>query len=114
MRRKFDFFPKQSFLWMTGFPCPLILLMQTLPCQRIIAPKRNYSILLVENEVDVDLFKGHFVRKKYNIERWLTMDLKGLEKIKGNEPDLVISDVIVPEMGRLRNVRGKFKIRSRF
>ncbi|MEG3656195.1 two-component regulator propeller domain-containing protein [Arenibacter palladensis] len=59
--------------------------------------KRKYSILLVENEVDVQTFLKGTLSEKYNIEV-ANNGIEGLEKIKSKEPDLVISDVMMPGM----------------
>ncbi|MCM4172633.1 hypothetical protein DHD32_14170 [Arenibacter sp. TNZ] len=67
----------------------------TLPTDN--STKKKYSILLVENEVDVQTFLKGTLSEKYNIEV-ANNGIEGLEKIKGNEPDLVISDVMMPEM----------------
>ncbi|RTE55462.1 response regulator [Arenibacter aquaticus] len=59
--------------------------------------KKKYSILLVENEVDVQTFLKGTLSDKYNIEV-ANNGIEGLEKIRNKEPDLVISDVMMPEM----------------
>lgn len=59
--------------------------------------KKKYSILLVENEVDVQTFLKGTLSEKYNIEV-ANNGIEGLEKIKSKEPDLVISDVMMPGM----------------
>jgi len=59
--------------------------------------KKKYSILLVENEVDVQTFLKGTLSEKYNIQV-ANNGVEGLEKIKRKEPDLVVSDVMMPEM----------------
>ncbi len=59
--------------------------------------RKKYSILLVENEEDVQTFLTGTLSEKYNIEV-ANNGVEGLEKIARNEPDLVISDVMMPEM----------------
>ncbi|PIB30414.1 hypothetical protein BFP77_04570 [Maribacter sp. 4U21] len=59
--------------------------------------KKNHSILLVENEVDVQTFLKGTLSTSYNIEV-ANNGVEGLEKITINEPDLVISDIMMPEM----------------
>ena len=60
-------------------------------------PAKEYSILIVENEVDVQTFLTSTLSQKYNIII-ANNGVEGLEKIKQKEPDLVISDVMMPEM----------------
>jgi signal transduction histidine kinase/ligand-binding sensor domain-containing protein/DNA-binding response OmpR family regulator len=58
---------------------------------------KKYHLLIVEDEEDVQNFLTSTLSKKYNITI-ANNGIDGLEKIKSNEPTLVISDVMMPEM----------------
>tara|TARA_Y100001933_G_scaffold265193_1_gene336746 strand:+ start:8593 stop:12798 length:4206 start_codon:yes stop_codon:yes gene_type:complete len=58
---------------------------------------KDFSVLIVENEVDVQTFLTSTLSKKYNL-RVANNGVEGLAKIKEKHPDLVISDVMMPEM----------------
>lgn len=58
---------------------------------------KEFSVLIVENEVDVQTFLTSTLSKKYNL-RVANNGVEGLAKIKEKHPDLVISDVMMPEM----------------
>lgn len=58
---------------------------------------KEYAILIVENEVDVQTFLISTLSQKYNITI-ANNGVEALEKIIHKEPDLVISDVMMPEM----------------
>ncbi|SDM04221.1 hybrid sensor histidine kinase/response regulator transcription factor [Kriegella aquimaris] len=58
---------------------------------------KEYTILIVENEIDVQTFLLSTLSQKYNIVI-ANNGVEGLEKIEQQEPDLVISDVMMPEM----------------
>lgn len=59
--------------------------------------QKEYSILVVENEEDVQSFLYHELSSTYNVVI-ANNGIEALDKIKINEPDLVISDVMMPEM----------------
>ncbi|WP_318501181.1 two-component regulator propeller domain-containing protein [Formosa sp. PL04] len=59
--------------------------------------EKQYSILVVENEVDVQNFLKSTLSEKYNISI-ANHGKEAFEKIKIKEPDLIISDVMMPEM----------------
>ncbi|MCK0160530.1 hybrid sensor histidine kinase/response regulator transcription factor [Allomuricauda sp. F6463D] len=58
---------------------------------------KDFSILIVENEEDVQTFLISTLSQKYNIDV-ANNGVEGLAKIKDKQPDLVISDVMMPEM----------------
>ncbi|WP_405563289.1 two-component regulator propeller domain-containing protein [Polaribacter sp. Asnod6-C07] len=59
--------------------------------------KKEHSILVVENELDVQHFLLSTLGNQYEVTI-ASNGLEGLEKIKLKNPDLVISDVMMPEM----------------
>ncbi|MBM1105015.1 response regulator [Aurantibacter crassamenti] len=59
--------------------------------------QKDYSILIVENEVDVQTFLINTLSEKYNISV-ANNGVEGLDKIEKEEPDLVVSDIMMPEM----------------
>nr|WP_299069510.1 two-component regulator propeller domain-containing protein [uncultured Allomuricauda sp.] len=59
--------------------------------------QKEFSVLVVENEEDVQSFLYHELSSTYNV-RIANNGIEALDKIKLNEPDLVISDVMMPEM----------------
>lgn len=59
--------------------------------------KNNHTILVVENEEDVQYFLYSSLSSTYNVIL-AKNGIKGLEKIKAHKPQLVISDVMMPEM----------------
>ncbi|MDC0177998.1 response regulator [Polaribacter sp.] len=59
--------------------------------------KKEYAILIVENELDIQHFLFSTLSEKYDITI-ANNGVEGLEKIKIKTPDLVISDVMMPEM----------------
>tara|TARA_R110000868_G_scaffold79514_3_gene226254 strand:+ start:4341 stop:8486 length:4146 start_codon:yes stop_codon:yes gene_type:complete len=59
--------------------------------------QKEYTILIVENEKDVQHFLLTSLSDKYNIVI-ANNGVEGLEKIKLHKPDLIISDVMMPEM----------------
>ncbi|WP_435675212.1 hybrid sensor histidine kinase/response regulator transcription factor [Polaribacter sp.] len=59
--------------------------------------KKEHSILIVENEVDVQHFLFSTLSEKYDIAI-ANNGVEGLEKLLLKKPDLVISDVMMPEM----------------
>ncbi|GAA3623585.1 hybrid sensor histidine kinase/response regulator transcription factor [Flavivirga jejuensis] len=59
--------------------------------------EKQHSILVVENEVDVQNFLKSTLSEKYNITT-ANNGKEALEKIKMGEPDLIVSDVMMPEM----------------
>ena len=88
-------FSKKSFIkdWIP-------LAMETIkeaPKISIAASKKKHKILIVENEVDVQTFLKSTLSQKYNV-RLANNGLEALKKIEEQEPDLVISDVMMPEM----------------
>ncbi len=58
---------------------------------------KKHTLLIVENEVDVQTFLKSALSQKYNITI-ANNGLEALEKIEQQEPDLVVSDVMMPEM----------------
>lgn len=59
--------------------------------------EKKCTLLVVENEIDVQVFLRSALSQKYNIII-ANNGLEALEKIQQQEPDLVISDVMMPEM----------------
>ncbi|MDE3742670.1 hybrid sensor histidine kinase/response regulator transcription factor [Maribacter polysaccharolyticus] len=59
--------------------------------------KPKYTILIVEDEEDLQIFLRSYLSDGYNI-LMAKNGLEGLEKIKAQEPDLVISDIMMPKM----------------
>ncbi len=59
--------------------------------------KKKYTILIVENEIDVRTFLSSALSKKYSISLAIN-GVEALKKIAHQEPDLVVSDVMMPEM----------------
>ncbi|MCK0157310.1 response regulator [Cellulophaga sp. F20128] len=59
--------------------------------------KSKNTILIVEDEEDVQLFLSTSLSNTYNI-LIASNGIDGLQKIKEQEPDLVISDVMMPKM----------------
>lgn len=57
----------------------------------------KFTLLIVENEVDVQIFLKSTLSKKYNVIL-ANNGLEALKKIKQQEPDLIVSDVMMPEM----------------
>lgn len=57
----------------------------------------KHTILIVEDEEDLQIFLRSFFSKHYNI-LMAKNGFEGLEKIKLQEPDLIISDVMMPKM----------------
>ncbi|MDD3319968.1 MAG: two-component regulator propeller domain-containing protein [Paludibacter sp.] len=62
--------------------------------------KRNFSILIVEDNKELNALITDYFSAEYNV---LSAEngLKGLEIIKDNDIDLIISDVMMPEMDGL-------------
>ena len=58
---------------------------------------KTQTILIVENEVDVQVFLSSFLSEKYNVIV-ANNGIEGLEVIKKKQPDLIISDIMMPEM----------------
>lgn len=58
---------------------------------------KTHTILIVENEVDVQIFLTSFLSEKYNVII-AKNGIEGLEILKKKEPDLIISDIMMPEM----------------
>ncbi|MEP5341568.1 MAG: two-component regulator propeller domain-containing protein [Algibacter sp.] len=61
------------------------------------SPQKEHTILIVENEEDVQNFLAISLSDHYNLII-ANNGIEGLEKIKSNKPHLVISDVMMPEM----------------
>jgi signal transduction histidine kinase/ligand-binding sensor domain-containing protein/DNA-binding response OmpR family regulator len=59
--------------------------------------EKLYSLVVVEDEADVRDFLMNSLGKKYSIIL-AENGVDGLNKIKQNKPDLIISDVMMPEM----------------
>ncbi|WP_139959230.1 hybrid sensor histidine kinase/response regulator transcription factor [Flavicella sediminum] len=59
--------------------------------------QKEHHLLIVEDEEDVQHFLVSRLSKQYNITI-ANNGLEGLEKVKLNEPTLIISDVMMPEM----------------
>ena len=59
--------------------------------------EKEYSILVVEDEVDVQNFLYSELSIKYNVVM-AGNGLEALEKIEQKMPDLIVSDVMMPEM----------------
>ncbi|MEP5341550.1 MAG: two-component regulator propeller domain-containing protein [Algibacter sp.] len=59
--------------------------------------QKEYTILVVENEVDIQNFLMTELSAKYNI-LIANNGVEALDKIKLKEPDLIVSDVMMPEM----------------
>jgi signal transduction histidine kinase/DNA-binding response OmpR family regulator/ligand-binding sensor domain-containing protein len=59
--------------------------------------KKEHAILIVENELDIQHFLFSTLSKKYDISI-ANNGVEGLEKVNQKNPDLVISDVMMPEM----------------
>ncbi|MDW5289696.1 two-component regulator propeller domain-containing protein [Formosa sp. PL04] len=59
--------------------------------------KKEYTILVVENEEDVQNFLMTELSVKYNVII-ANNGIEALDKIKLKEPDLIVSDVMMPEM----------------
>lgn len=57
----------------------------------------QYKILIVEDEAEIGDFLMNSLNEKYTISI-AKNGLDGLAKIKLNEPDLIVSDVMMPEM----------------
>jgi DNA-binding response OmpR family regulator/nitrogen-specific signal transduction histidine kinase len=62
-----------------------------------ISNSMEHTILIVENEVDVQTFLMSFLSDNYNIIV-ASNGVEGLDVLKNKEPDLVISDIMMPEM----------------
>lgn len=58
---------------------------------------KEHTILVVENEVDVQTFLMGTLSETYNVIL-ANNGIEGLEKIKQQQPDLIISDIMMPEM----------------
>lgn len=58
---------------------------------------KKYTLLIVENEADVQTFLSSTLSKKYNIIL-AKNGIEALKKIKQQELDLIVSDVMMPEM----------------
>lgn len=59
--------------------------------------QKDYTILIVENEEDVQNFLMTSLFETYNIII-ANNGVEGLEKIKLNKPNIIISDIMMPEM----------------
>ena len=59
--------------------------------------EKEYTILVVENEVDIQNFLMTELSVKYNI-LIANNGVEALDRIKSKEPDLIVSDVMMPEM----------------
>lgn len=59
--------------------------------------QKQYTVLIVENEVDIQNFLMTELSVKYNI-LLASNGVEALEKIKQKEPDLIVSDIMMPEM----------------
>lgn len=62
-----------------------------------IKDKKQYTILVVENEEDVQNFLMSELSVKHNVII-ASNGIEAFEKIKLKEPDLIVSDVMMPEM----------------
>lgn len=62
-----------------------------------ISNSMEHTILIVENEVDVQTFLMSFLSDNYNI-LIANNGVEGLNVLKNKEPNLVISDIMMPEM----------------
>lgn len=60
-------------------------------------PEKEYTLLVVENEKDVQTFLKSSLSRKYHIIL-ANNGVEALEKIAQKQPDLVVSDVMMPEM----------------
>ena len=67
------------------------------PETSLAASKKKHKLLIVENEVDVQTFLKSALSQKYTI-RLANNGLEALKKIEEQEPDLIISDVMMPKM----------------
>ncbi|WP_159020744.1 two-component regulator propeller domain-containing protein [Algibacter sp. L3A6] len=59
--------------------------------------QKKYTVLVVENELDIQNFLMTELSLKYNV-MIANNGLEALEKLKVKEPDLIVSDVMMPEM----------------
>ncbi|KJD35997.1 hypothetical protein PW52_05095 [Tamlana sedimentorum] len=59
--------------------------------------QKEYTVLVVENELDIQNFLMTELSVKYNIII-ASNGVEALEKLKVKEPDLIVSDVMMPEM----------------
>jgi len=59
--------------------------------------QKAHHLLIVEDEEDVQNFLTSTLSKKYNITI-ANNGIDGLKKVKSNEPTLIVSDVMMPEM----------------
>ncbi|GAA3651208.1 hybrid sensor histidine kinase/response regulator transcription factor [Flavivirga jejuensis] len=59
--------------------------------------QKEYTVLVVENEVDIQNFLMAELSVKYNI-LIANNGVEAFDKIKLKEPDLIVSDVMMPEM----------------
>ncbi|MGG7164859.1 response regulator transcription factor [Clostridium ihumii] len=66
------------------------------------------NILIVEDDIEIaTIIKDHFKREKYNVN-WASSGKEGLEDFKQNSYDLIILDIMLPEMNGFdvcKNVR---------
>ncbi|KQC29572.1 hybrid sensor histidine kinase/response regulator transcription factor [Flagellimonas eckloniae] len=58
---------------------------------------KEHTVLVVENEVDVQTFLMGTLSETYNVTL-ANNGVEGLQKIKQQQPDLIISDIMMPEM----------------
>lgn len=65
--------------------------------KREVNDQKKHNILIVENEIDVLTFLKSTFSEKYNITT-AKNGIEALEKLEQREPELVISDVMMPEM----------------
>lgn len=66
------------------------------------------NILIVEDDIEIaTIIKDHFKRENYSVN-WASSGKEGLEDFKQNSYDLIILDIMLPEMNGFdvcKNVR---------
>lgn len=67
------------------------------PTEATNGPLKEYTVLIVENEADVQTFLMGALSEHYNVTL-ANNGLEGLEQLKLKEPDLIVSDIMMPEM----------------
>ncbi len=69
-----------------------------------ITPKEDFRVLIVEDNKDLQNFLKHSLQKYYNVETAENGEV-AWKMIKENEPDLIISDIMMPKIDGLELCR---------
>lgn len=84
-------------------PCPLYLTLALLPrtLNRIMGAATSKKILVVEDEQDIVQLVQHYLQKEGFRSVTATSGIEALKKVKDEKPDLIILDLMLPELDGL-------------